>query len=110
MMFGSYDKIISAFSSIMSVNLFNNLTIILPFGIGLIIGVYLTTKIIGYLFEKHKNITYSAIIGFSISSILIMLIKSWNSTYSMLDFLIATLMLVLGYIITKKINRIISYD
>ena len=57
MMFGSYDKIISAFSSIMSVNLFNNLTIILPFGIGLIIGVYLTTKIIGYLFEKHKNIS-----------------------------------------------------
>lgn len=110
MMIGSYDEIISAFSNMISINLLYDLDVMLPFAVGLVVGIYFTTKLIGYLFESHKSLTYSAIIGFSISSILIMLIKSWNSTYSMLEFLIATLMLVLGYIITKKINRIISYD
>lgn len=110
MMVGSYDEIITSFSNIISINLFCDLGIILPFILGLIIGVYFTTKLIGYLFKKHKNLTYSAIIGFSISSIIIMLIKSWNSTYSILELLVAILMLVIGYIITKKINRIISYD
>ncbi|MCI8464893.1 MAG: DUF368 domain-containing protein [Lachnospiraceae bacterium] len=42
--------------------------ILVPFGIGAVFGIFLISKIIEYLFEKHTVSTYAAILGLILSS------------------------------------------
>ncbi len=42
--------------------------ILLPFGVGCILGIFLISKLIEYLFEKHTVSTYAAILGLILSS------------------------------------------
>ncbi len=45
-----------------------NLQIIIPFGLGALVGIILTSKVIGYVLNKYKTQTYFAILGFVIAS------------------------------------------
>lgn len=111
MMIGAYNSLMETFSNLLNFTLFNsNFMIMLPFSIGMIIGIVLTVKLINYLFKNYKDNTYSAIIGFSISTIILMAIKCINSNYNFLNLIIAFIMLFIGIFISKKINRYISND
>lgn len=109
MMIGAYDTLIKTYSSLFNFNLLiYNLKILFPFLIGIGIGAIVTVKLINYLFKNYKNKTYSAILGFSISTIVLMFIKSMNTNYTYHTFLIAIIFLILGIILIKKINQHIS--
>lgn len=56
------------------IDVFNSGLILLPFGIGIIIGVLLIAKLIEYLLNKFEVKTYYAILGFVLGSVL-MIIK-----------------------------------
>ena len=109
MMIGSYNTIITVYSNLFNLNLLMfNLKILLPFFIGIGIGIIITAKLINYLFKNYKNKTYSAILGFSISTIVLMFIKSINTNYTYNTLLIAIIFLMLGILLIKKINHYIS--
>lgn len=111
MMIGAYDKLMLTFSNLLNFTFFiSNLTIMLPFALGLIIGLIFTVKLINYLFTNYKDNTYSAIIGFSSSAIVLMAIKCFNSNYTLLSLILSFIMLYLGVFISKKINHYISND
>jgi len=111
MMIGSYDEIITTFSNVLDFNLFiENIKVLIPFGIGMMIGIVLTVKIVNYLFKYHKNGTYSAILGFSASTIILMGIKCINTEYDLTTLILGFITLLLGMIITKKINHYFSND
>ena len=111
MMLGAYNKLMETFSNLLNfTQIPNNLMIMLPFSIGLVIGIIFTVKLINYLFKYYKNNTYSAIIGFSISTIIIMAIKCLNSSYTFSNLIVAFIMLLTGLSISKKINHYISND
>lgn len=111
MMIGAYNRIIETFSNILDFNLFiENIKILLPFIIGMGIGVIITVKIINYLFKNHKEKTYSAILGFTISTIVLMGVRCINTDYSLINLIIAFIVLFIGILITKKINHYISND
>ena len=105
MMLGAYNSVITMFSNIFDID---NFKILIPFIIGIIIGIFITVKIVQYLFKNHKDKTYSAILGFSTSTIVLMFIKSFNSFYTLPNLFIAFIMLFIGYFISKKINLLIS--
>ncbi|MCI9177842.1 MAG: DUF368 domain-containing protein [Clostridia bacterium] len=63
LLLGVYSAIISAISSL-------NVLVLLPFGIGVVIGILLASKIIDFLLERFYGYTYFAIIGFVIGSLL----------------------------------------
>lgn len=44
------------------------LGILVPFGLGVILGVFLISKLVEYLLTKHERITYFAILGLVVSS------------------------------------------
>lgn len=111
MMIGAYDELMKTFSSLLNFELFyTNFFIMLPFCIGMIIGVLFTVKLINYLFRNYKDNTYSAIIGFSISTIVLMFLKCINSNYNFLNLIFAFYMLIIGLNISKKINRYLTND
>lgn len=111
MMIGAYNKLMETFSSLLNFTiLIDNFMIMLPFVIGMCIGIIFTVKLINYLFKNYKDGTYSAIKGFSISTVILMAIKCINSSYTFLNLIIAFFMLFLGILISKKINHYISND
>lgn len=106
MMIGVYNNLMESFSTVLLFSNFNtNFQILFPFGIGLIIGIIVTVKLIDYLFKNYKNSTYSIIIGFSMSTILIMSYKCFNSNYNLITLIFGFIAFFIGYYITKKINR-----
>lgn len=111
MMIGAYNELINTFSSILILSkLKQNILILFPFAIGLSLGIILSVKLISYLFKNFKIATYNAIIGFSISAIMFMLIKCIKTNYSFIELIISFVMLIIGFFISKKINQYITND
>ena len=111
MMIGAYDKLMNVFSNILNIQyITDNFLIILPYCVGMSVGLLLTIKLINYLFKNYKNITYNIIVGFSISTIVIMFMKCLNTNYNFINLIIAFLMLIVGMYLSKKINHCISND
>ena len=111
MMIGAYNTLMETFSNLLNFNqLLDNILIMIPFSIGLFIGVIFTVKLINYLFKKSKDNTYSAIIGFGVSTIILMFIKCFNSNYTFLQLTFSFVMLFTGFFLSKKINHYISND
>lgn len=96
---GIYNTLITKISNISK--LIIDLKILLPFTIGLIIGLILISKLIIYLLNKHKKKTYSIIIGLLISSIITLIIKTFIITPSLIELLIGLLLMILGIIISN---------
>lgn len=55
-----------------------NIAILIPIGIGLLVGIFILSKVINYLLKKYYNYTFFAILGFVISTIPTILPKSIN--------------------------------
>jgi len=107
MMFGCYNTVITAFSNFTNFYISTrNFLILLPFAIGIAIGAIFTLKFVNILFKKYKNITYNVIYGFSLSTILFILVNCLKSSYSLIDLLIGLALFWLGYIAIKKINSL----
>lgn len=103
MVIGTYNDIMSMFASLFDISsLLNNLIILLPFLIGLIIGVIVVSKVINYLFKKYKTSTYYAIIGFSLASIILIFLQTLGKNYSLLEVALSLVTFLIGYIIAAK--------
>lgn len=109
MMLGAYEKVIEMYSNIFNFSaMLDNIKILFPYITGIGIGIIVTVKLINFLFKYYKEKTYSAIIGFSFSTIVLMFIKCFNTFYTFFDLIMAFLMFFIGFFITKKINHIFT--
>lgn len=109
MMLGAYEKVIMMYSNIFDFSLIlENLKILIPFLLGMSLGIIITVKLIQFLFKNYKLKTYSAILGFSLATIVLMFIKCINTFYTIIDLILAFVLLFSGIYITKKINHIFS--
>ena len=98
MLIGYYYIIIAAYSSIFSINkIFINLFTLIPYGLGMLGGIILIAKLMDYLINNHKLITHYIILGFTASSIVLLLIQSLSIPYNLSSIIIAELTLVIGY-------------
>ena len=109
MTLGYYEPLINILKDLTNFsNLGYNLIILIPFGIGVLIGIILIAKLIEYLFKKHEVKTYYAIIGFVISSVISIILQNFimggiiKLTY--ISFIVGTLLFALGYIIAYKLG------
>lgn len=76
MLIGFYKPIVKVVSDLTNINhLMNNLLILIPFGIGVVVGIILVAKLIEFLLKRFETTTYYAILGFVFASF-IGLVKS----------------------------------
>lgn len=107
MMLGYYDVVITSFSTVTDFSLLGtNLRIIIPFGIGLVLGTIILSKAINYLLNRYKISSYYAIIGFTFASILLLLGETLSSNYNVGELLISFLFLVIGYFVGNKLEML----
>jgi len=95
MLLGSYNLYLEALSSI-------NLHILIPMGIGLIIGSIIFLKLIEFLFSNFKTYTYYAIIGFTLGSIFV-IIPSFNFD---LTFIFSIILMILSFFASFKLSSL----
>ena len=94
MLLGVYNTYLSAISSI-------NFHILIPMGIGLILGSFVFMNIIKFLLDKYNQQTIFGIIGFSLGSVLIL----YPGYFFNLESLIGIFLLFLGFLIGKNIKK-----
>ncbi len=101
---GQYHKVKNLFINILNIN---NLILLGFMGIGVLIGVFIVSKLMKFLLEKHKKYTMSLIIGLIFGSIYV-LIPKIDYNFGIMATAIASL--VLGFlsveILKYKNNKI----
>lgn len=107
MILGYYNMIIESFSSLTSLSLLSyNLSILIPFCIGLVIGVISLVKIINFILNKYRTKSYYAILGFSISSIFLLFSNTFNTSYSLGEIIVSIFLLTIGFFISRKFDKL----
>ena len=106
MMLGYYKVIIEAFGNLTDVSLFrNSMEIVVPFLIGLIVGIIVLSKIINYILKKETIKSYYAILGFVIGSIILLIKEVFIGVYSLTEIVISLGLLFIGFAISKRLDE-----
>lgn len=90
MMLGVYSSYLTAISSL-------NFSVLIPLGIGLILGSVIFMFIINFLFSHFKSYTYFLILGFVLGSVLVIFPGITNSFECVLGILLAGLCFWITY-------------
>lgn len=109
MLLGYYYQIIKLIKQLTKFkNLGQNLVIAIVFGLGIIIGIVLISKLIEYLFKKYETKTYFGVIGFIIASVIAIPIATFNNItnikFSIPQILFGVLFMIIGTIIGYKLG------
>lgn len=107
-LFGYYEPIMNSIKEFTSFyNLSSNLIILSIFGIGVLFGLFTIIKLIEYLLNKYKTITYCAILGFVTSSVIAIIITNFASgmIYTPMHIASSVILFVLGIIISLKLGE-----
>ncbi len=82
--------------------------ILIPFGIGVIIGILLIAKLIEYLLKKYEIKTYYGILGFVFASIISIIIQNFFMngiiSISILEVIVGLILFGLGFIVAYKLG------
>ncbi len=95
MMLGVYSIYLSAIANL-------NFTILIPLGIGLVMGCVIFMYIINFLFSRFKSYTYFLILGFVMGSLLVIFP---GFTFSF-EYVMGILVSGLCFFITYKLGKI----
>ena len=102
MLLGYYYPVIAVIKEFTSFkNIGPNFIILAIFGIGVLIGIVLISKLIEFLFKKYETKTYFGVLGFIIASIIL----EMTIVFSIPQILIGLICLVLGCGISYKLGE-----
>ena len=102
MLVGMYSHYITTISHLFTYSLLQeNLMFLVPFSFGLIIGVIVISLLVDYLFQYYKEVTFSVILGFSLSSVFLLILKILPYCHHIMDMIICLIVGVIGYFIAN---------
>ena len=106
MILGYYKPILEVISDTIKFNnLGNNILILIPFGVGVLLGIIGIAKLIEYLLKNHETKTYYAIIGFLIASIIEIFVSLFSYQASIIQVIISAILFILGLLLTLKVFK-----
>ena len=105
MLIGFYPLLLETFSHLLDLSYISNtLQIMLPFGLGILVGILVTVKIVSYLLKKHSVSFHYVIISFFTSSILLLLLQTLKNNYSIGTIVISFFLFLFGYFISHILD------
>ena len=106
MILGYYKPILEVISDTIKFNnLGNNILILIPFGVGVLLGIIGIAKLIEYLLKNHETKTYYAIIGFLIASIIEIFVSLFSYQASIIQVIISAILFISGLLLTLKVFK-----
>lgn len=82
-----------------------NMLILIPFGMGVVIGIFLIAKIIEFIFQRAETHAYWAIIGLITASPIAILWKTDWSGFSLLAVITGIVTFGLGWFVASKLGE-----
>ena len=76
--------------------LLHSIGVLMPFGIGIIVGIFAVAKLIEWLFEKYPSYTYSGILGLIIASPIAIIIKMGRNNINVITIVLGIVLLLVG--------------
>ena len=117
MMLGYYSGVmgtISAFfTSIKNLDgsgLLHCVLILVPFGIGCILGILLISKLISFLLKRFESFTYCGIFGLVAASPFAILVKMENPVYTPITITIGIVLFIVGVLFTYFFEKLTSKE
>ena len=102
MVMGIYNIVIEMLANLTNVfYVIDNFLLIVFFIIGLLLGVILISILVKWLFSKYSSKTYSEILGFCLSNVVILFLKIITYSPSLFGYLIGIPLSLIGYFIGK---------
>lgn len=106
MLLGYYKPIIDTISSLTHFeNISGNILILMPFGLGILVGIVLIAKLIEHLLKKFEIKTYFGIIGFVIASIVSIVKPLIGTPITSLQTIIGIILFIIGAIIAYRLGE-----
>lgn len=84
---------------------FSCMGILVPFGIGVVLGIFLVSKLVEYLLEKHERLTYFGILGLVISSPIAVLGGMQLQTISFSGILVGIILFAVGVFVAARLGK-----
>lgn len=105
MLLGFYQPIVATISKLTDFSILgHNFAILIPFGLGVVIGIILVAKLIEFLFNKYEISTYYAILGFVVASIITLGATLLGTGFSNIEVIIGIAVFILATIIGYKLG------
>lgn len=111
MLLGYYDTILKTINNFIDAVLSFDLDSILvqcgvlvPFGIGVVLGIFLIAKLIEFIFMKAEIHAYYAIIGLIVASPIAILLKVDWSSFSIMTLVVGIIAFVAGWFVASKLG------
>ncbi len=105
MILGYYNPILETINNITKFNnVLDNILVLFPFGVGMVLGVLLVARLIEFLFKKHDRKTYFGILGFVISSVLVVILPLFKVDTTTSEVVIGIVLFVIGCVIANKLE------
>ena len=111
MILGYYNSIIGVITDFITAlkdfdmkGLLHGVTVLLPFGLGVLVGIFLIAKLIEFLFERYAALTYSAILGLILSSPFAIFINMGTVKLRIMEIAVGIVLLAAGGFLTWKVG------
>lgn len=106
MLLGYYDPIIYTIKNLTNMSLLgHNLTILIPFGLGIVIGIVLVAKAIEYLLKRYPVKTYYGVLGFVLASIVAIIVPILGIKPGVIELIISIVLIAIGGLIAYKLGE-----
>lgn len=106
MLLGYYKPILDTIKSLTKFqNISGNILILIPFGLGIVIGIILIAKLIELLLKKYEIPTYFGIIGFVIASIVAIVKPLTNISIHPLQIIIGIILFLIGGVVAYRLGE-----
>ena len=105
MLLGYYEPIVNTIKDLTNFSLLgHNLLILVPFGLGIVIGIVLVAKLIEYLFHRYPYKTYYGVLGFVLASLVAIIKPIIGLNVGIIEIVIAIVLLLVGGFIAYKLG------
>lgn len=106
MLLGYYQPIIDTISSLAKFqNIWGSMLILIPFGIGVLVGIVVISKLLEFLFKKYEVKTYFGVMGFIMASIITIFAGAEGLVFSVPQLLIGLILLGIGFVAAYKLGE-----
>ena len=106
MVLGYYNLVVTdAVGNIANFDLLSrNLNILIPFGLGCVIGIVVIAKIVEYLLKKFEIKTYFAIFGFVFASMIIVICQNIPQEFRIWELLLGFVFMAIGFFVSYFVS------
>lgn len=106
MLLGYYKPIVDTIGDLTKFNnIWQDIIILVPFGIGVLVGIVAISKLLEFLFKKYEVKTYFGVMGFIMASIITIFTGAEGLVFSVPQLLIGLMLLGIGFVAAYKLGE-----